>query len=536
MRKEQVPPELEKKGYHDYTSAALHTRARSSYGYYEVKARPMNSGGSSSFWFQQEDRAELPGWSTEIDVFEFCGKSSVPRAAALHDPPRVRDAGGKTALAGRVSYWEAPRAASRRTFTFMASSGGRMSCVGISMASWCERSKTRTGISRCSLSLTVKPCPSGSACPVTRISLPPLLSIMSAPGKRMGEAGLLGAGMTPLLYSRPEPKCLPRISAMMVKKMISSYSSAGTAIFLAWTAMAASAATVNAIRAVVHDAVITQQDVQQMTAQGVPVLRAQYPGQDDVVEKKLADAEGENLEQLAQRQLILHEFKTSGFNLPESILDDLVQERIHSRYGNRRTLTKSLQAEGSNFERFKERLREQFIVEAMRNKYISSEIIISPQKVENYYQAHKEQFKVEDQLKLRMIVLNKSTQSGAPEARKLAEELFLKVREGTPFSELAAIYSQRSQRDNSGEWFEKSQLRKEFAEATTSLKPGEISTVVETPEACYLVQVEEIRPEHYKPLPEARTTIESNLTLEERARLEKQWVERLKKKTFVRYY
>lgn len=76
MRKETVPQELQKHGYHDYTSAALHTRLRSSYGYYEVKARAMNSGGSSSFWFQQENRKANPGWATEIDVFELCGKNA----------------------------------------------------------------------------------------------------------------------------------------------------------------------------------------------------------------------------------------------------------------------------------------------------------------------------------------------------------------------------------------------------------------------------------------------------------------------------
>ncbi len=41
MRKEKLPPEEKKYGYHDYTSAALHSNVRSSYGYYEVRARPM---------------------------------------------------------------------------------------------------------------------------------------------------------------------------------------------------------------------------------------------------------------------------------------------------------------------------------------------------------------------------------------------------------------------------------------------------------------------------------------------------------------
>jgi beta-glucanase (GH16 family) len=72
MRKEKLPEEAEKAGYKDYTSAALHSRIRSSYGYYEVKARPMNSAGSSAFWFQVED---VPGWLTEIDVFEIGGKA-----------------------------------------------------------------------------------------------------------------------------------------------------------------------------------------------------------------------------------------------------------------------------------------------------------------------------------------------------------------------------------------------------------------------------------------------------------------------------
>lgn len=75
MRKEPVPADLGKAGYHDYTSAALHSRLRAGYGYCEVRARAMNSGGSSSFWFQQEDRAAHPGWDTEVDVFELCGRN-----------------------------------------------------------------------------------------------------------------------------------------------------------------------------------------------------------------------------------------------------------------------------------------------------------------------------------------------------------------------------------------------------------------------------------------------------------------------------
>jgi hypothetical protein len=50
---------------------------------------------------------------------------------------------------------------------------------------------------------------------------------------------------------------------------------------------------------------------------------------------------------------------------------------------------------------------------------------------------------------------------------------------------------------------------------------------------CYVLLVEDARTAHYKPLPEVRDQIERNLILEERNRLEKKWIDRLKKKTFV---
>src|SRR5208283_3445931 len=46
---------------------------RAGYGYYEVQAKPMNSAGSSSFWFHREDS---PVWRTEIDVFEIGGNAA----------------------------------------------------------------------------------------------------------------------------------------------------------------------------------------------------------------------------------------------------------------------------------------------------------------------------------------------------------------------------------------------------------------------------------------------------------------------------
>ena len=316
----------------------------------------------------------------------------------------------------------------------------------------------------------------------------------------------------------------------------------GLQLLLATALVAASLCLVqadppNGISAVVHDAVITFDEVDFATAQTAEVLSRQFQSKPEQFQKKMTEARSDNLDKLLSRQLILHDFKTAGYNLPESVLDEIVQERIRARYGDRRTLTLSLQHEGMTYEKFRQQVKDQFIIEALRQKNISSEkIIISPHKIESYYQAHKDDFKMEDEVKLRMIVLNKTTDSDKPDARKLGEEIAAKLKDGATFEEMATVYSQRSQRNAGAEWFETSKLRKELAEAAAKLKAGEHSEVIDTPEACYLVRVEEIRPAHFKSLGDARLEIEKDLETQERARLEKQWIERLRKKTFIRYF
>lgn len=298
------------------------------------------------------------------------------------------------------------------------------------------------------------------------------------------------------------------------------------------------AQAVNGMKAVVHDSVITFQEVEVLTAPTADLLRRQYRAEPEVYQKKVVEALGENLDQLVERQLILHEFQTAGYNLPESLIDEVVQERIRARYGDRASLTKSLQAQGMTYEKFRQQVRDQYVIEALRSKNVSSEIMVSPQKLANYYTEHGDSYKVEDQVKLRMIVLNKPVEGDAAATHQVAGEILSKVKEGAKFSEMASVYSQGSQRNQGGDWgwVERSVLRKELADVAFSLTPGEPSGIIETPEALYLMVVEEKKPAHVKPLNEVRDEIEKTMLAQERARLENQWVARLKKKTFVRYF
>ena len=295
---------------------------------------------------------------------------------------------------------------------------------------------------------------------------------------------------------------------------------------------------VDGVKAVVNSEVVTFAEVEDFAAPAAQALRREYAGEPNLFQQKLGNALNDGLEQLIERQLILHSFDTEGYRLPDSAVDELVQDHIRERFGDRITLMKTLQAQGETFEKFRQEVRDQYIVTALRAKNISPEkIIISPYKVETYYLAHQSDFKVEDEIKLRMIVLNKTSGDDTNTA-SLAREILAKIKEGATFQEMASVYSQGSQRSQGGDWgwVERSVLRKELADTAFKLKPGQVSSVIETPEACYLMLVEQTRPAHVKPLGEVRDDIEATLVTQEQKQLEQQWIEKLKKKAFIRLF
>ena len=164
-------------------------------------------------------------------------------------------------------------------------------------------------------------------------------------------------------------------------------------------------------------------------------------------------------------------------------MDQLVQDRIRERFGDRVTFIKTLQAQGMTVEQFRKDVRDQYIVTALRQKNVSQEIVISPYKVETYYLDHQDDFKMEDEIKLRMIVLNK-TSADDTNTVQLASEILAEIKAGASFQEMASVYSQGSQQSQGGDWgwVERSVLRKDLADVAFALKPGQVSDVIDTPE------------------------------------------------------
>ena len=291
------------------------------------------------------------------------------------------------------------------------------------------------------------------------------------------------------------------------------------------------------VKAVVAERIITFAEVEDITRPAADALRRQFSGQPDIFQGKLNEALNDSLQFLVERALILHSFETDGYHLPESLIDNLVQDRIREKFGDRVTLMKSLQQQGMTFEQWRKQIREQYIESAMRSQNVSREVVVSPFKIQNFYETHASDFKIDDQVKLRMIVLNKTSDTDT-NAMNLAREISGKLKEGAPFTEMASVYSQGSAQHQAGDWgwIERSVIRKELGDVAFALKTGEVSAPIDASDAVYIMLLEDRKPASAKPIADVRADIEKSLRAQQQMQLHKNWIDGLKKKTFVRYF
>jgi hypothetical protein len=118
----------------------------------------------------------------------------------------------------------------------------------------------------------------------------------------------------------------------------------GLAVLMAPSAGHAGFESRNGIAAIANGTVITMQDVEMASAQSVDVARRTSPTA-EVFYKRRDEAIRDALDLLVERQLILSDFKSAGVNVPEKYIDDVVNERIRQRFGDRINLAKTLKAE-----------------------------------------------------------------------------------------------------------------------------------------------------------------------------------------------
>jgi peptidyl-prolyl cis-trans isomerase SurA len=225
-----------------------------------------------------------------------------------------------------------------------------------------------------------------------------------------------------------------------------------------------------------------------------------------VVNQELVTA-GELDQRLARAQA---EARRSGAALPPAaelrrrLLDELIDERVlvtHARGSGQRVddgdidravasvaaqnqlnvpaLRERLQREGIDFARYRASLRDQILLERVREREVMARMQISPQDIDNHLAQQSQAAQATAQLNLAQILVavpERADEAVQAQRRARAEQALQRVRGGEEFARVAREMSDDTQRDRGGELGLRptERLPDLFVEAVVGLKAGDV--------------------------------------------------------------
>ena len=303
-------------------------------------------------------------------------------------------------------------------------------------------------------------------------------------------------------------------------------------------ALAEESRVIDGIAAIVNGDVITYSQVRALSAPRERLLASQFKGEELV--KQVQDARQAALKDLIDRQLIVQSFRKEKFEIPEHFVDEHVNDIIREDFGgDRNAFIKTLQAQNFSLSEFKKMETDKIIVQAMRGKNVKMNMIISPTKVKEYYDKHRTEFTVKEQVKLRMIMIPTHAADGNSAAQKaIAEEILGKLADGAPFDRMAQMYSEDATRDSGGDWgwIERKTLAAPLEKVAFNLPPGRVSHVIEVGPNYYILKVDEKRGGDTPSLAKMRPEIEKKLLQEDSQRQQELWLAGLRQKAYIRIF
>lgn len=185
----------------------------------------------------------------------------------------------------------------------------------------------------------------------------------------------------------------------------------------------------------------------------------------------------------------------------EQTLEDQLS-KIKSQFPSEEAFQKELKTEGLTETELKRNYREQIKEQILRDKLISSKLSkanISSREVKEFYQSYKDSLPEQpESAKLSQILLKiEPSQKTLDSLKDFASTILVRAKAGENFSELAKRYSEDLSAKQGGDlgFLKKGEILPEFEMRAFSLKPGEISDLVQTSLGYHIIKLEEKKEE-----------------------------------------
>jgi len=245
----------------------------------------------------------------------------------------------------------------------------------------------------------------------------------------------------------------------------------------------------DAIIAVVNNEVITRQELverlrqveRRMKNQGI-ALPPQAEFQKQLLERMIVDR--------AQMQLA----KEYGIRVDDTMLDRAVARIAEQNKMSLQEFRTQLEREGTPFARFREEIREEIIMQRLREREVDNKIQITESEVDNYLAAESGATPGQQEYNLAHILVRipeNATAEQIAERRKRAEGVLQQLKSGGDFAKLAATYSDATDALNGGElgWRTPDRLPQLFVDTLGDMKQGDVSPLLKSANGFHILKL-----------------------------------------------
>jgi peptidyl-prolyl cis-trans isomerase SurA len=249
----------------------------------------------------------------------------------------------------------------------------------------------------------------------------------------------------------------------------------------------------DSIAAVVNDGVVLTSELKIEIQQIVARLEAQ--GTQVPPMSQLAP---QILERLVIRRIQLQRAERIGMQIPDETLNIALADIAERNGVSLSDLPDMLRREGIDYANYRMEMRDQLIVEQLRQRDVIGSINVTPRELDDYLERQAGRANRNVEFKLSHILISTSANAD-PEnvatAEKRTWEIYERATNGDPFVELAIAYSDGQQALDGGDmgWRKGEELPTLFADIVPGLEIGQVGEPIRSASGFHLVRLDDRR-------------------------------------------
>ncbi|MCE2988569.1 MAG: peptidylprolyl isomerase [Burkholderiales bacterium] len=243
------------------------------------------------------------------------------------------------------------------------------------------------------------------------------------------------------------------------------------------------------IVAVVNNEVITAAELAEqmnivsrnLQKQGTPL-----PPQ-DALQKQL-------LERMINDLIQVQEAKETGIRVDDNTLDKTLQRIADENSVSMTEFRRLLEQDGITWAKFREDIRNQVVMSRLREREIEGSISVTEAEVDTQLALEAREATTNQEFRLAHILVlvpEQATSQQVETRRRRAMQALSELRKGAEFAQVSAQFSDAPDALQGGSlgWREANRLPSIFVEAINTLKPGEVSDILKSPNGFHIVKL-----------------------------------------------